>query len=67
LAFVRSDSDTDPTGNIYAYLAAGCGQLRCPPVWTAPAGGDSHSSPAVSGGMVFVAGNDAILHAYGLD
>jgi outer membrane protein assembly factor BamB len=51
-------------GHLYAYNAAGCGRAECGPIWSAVIGkaaefqtGSSEASPAVSGDVVYTAGN----------
>jgi outer membrane protein assembly factor BamB len=45
----------DAAGNLVAFPATGCGAEVCPPLWTAPLSNGVHTSPAVDGGLVFVA------------
>jgi hypothetical protein len=45
----------DAIGNLVAFPATGCGADVCPPLWTAPLSNGVHTSPAVDGGLVFVA------------
>ncbi len=56
---------------IYAFDGAGLTNCAgtpvvCLPVWTGETGAAVRSSPAVSGGMVFAASDDGVLHAFGL-
>jgi hypothetical protein len=56
--------------SLYAFDAAGsagctAGTTRsCPPLWTAPTAGAVSSSPAVSGGEVYVGSDDSNLYAF---
>jgi len=45
----------DAIGNLVAFPATGCGSDVCAPLWTAELSNGVHSSPAVDGGLVFVA------------
>src|SRR5206468_700980 len=53
-------------GKLNAFSAAGCGQAVCAPLWQGLAGPQSilESSPAVSGGTVFVGAFDGKLYAF---
>ena len=62
-------SQTSPISNdgkLDAFSAAGCGQAICAPLWRGLAGPESilESSPAVSGGVVFVGARDGKLYAF---
>jgi outer membrane protein assembly factor BamB len=45
----------DAIGNLVAFPATGCGLDVCAPLWTAQLSNGVHTSPAVDGGLVFVA------------
>jgi outer membrane protein assembly factor BamB len=45
----------DAIGNLVAFPATGCGLDVCAPLWTAQLSNGIHTSPAVDGGLVFVA------------
>jgi outer membrane protein assembly factor BamB len=45
----------DGIGNLVAFPATGCGLDVCATLWTAPLSNGVHTSPAVDGGLVFVA------------
>ena len=58
-------------GNLYAFSASGNASCSgspktCTPLWTAAAGGGATimSSPAVSGGVIYAAGDDGVVRAF---
>src|SRR5947208_5943564 len=55
--FIGSDD-----GKLYSFKAAGCGQSSCQPTWTGSLGSSAfQSSPAVSKGTVYIAGQHALV------
>ncbi|MCU7724266.1 PQQ-like beta-propeller repeat protein [Actinoplanes sp. KI2] len=52
---------TDFDGDLSVFASAGCGADSCEPLWTAHIDGSIDSSPAVAGGVVFVASTN--VHA----
>jgi hypothetical protein len=63
LVFVGSG---DYDSRLYAFDASGCGHPACAPVWVGTGFGNTgiYSTPAVSGGMVYVHGMDRYLYAF---
>lgn len=61
--------DNDASGKLNAFAADGCGQAVCAPLWQGVTGTQSilQSSPAVSGGFVFIAAFDGKLYAFNAD
>jgi len=67
--FVYVGSQTSPSsaaGKLDVFSANGCGQSQCAPLWQGLVGSKSvlQSSPAVSGGRVFIGGFDGKLYAF---
>jgi outer membrane protein assembly factor BamB len=66
-AYVPSQASfTSNDGRLNVFDARGCGAPVCRPVWTGIGGTESFlvSSPAVAGGVVFVAGFDGKVYAF---
>ena len=59
-------SASNASGKLDVFRADGCNQPVCPPLWQGLAGSQSilYSSPAVSGGSVYVAAFDGKLYAF---
>jgi outer membrane protein assembly factor BamB len=59
-------SFTSNNGRLNVFDAAGCGASSCQPLWQGLGGNQSFptSSPAVSGGVVFVGSSDGKLYAF---
>jgi outer membrane protein assembly factor BamB len=67
IVYVGSQTDfNNNDGRLNAFDANGCGQAVCSPLWQGLAGAQSilQSSPAVSGGIVFVGAFDHKLYAF---
>lgn len=56
-------------GKLYAFDSFGCGTgvTSCSPLWAGITGGAIHSSPAVSGGVVYVGSDDGKLYAFNVN
>jgi Tol biopolymer transport system component len=68
LVFVsyRNSGGGDGVGAVAAFPVGGCGGPACKAVWSTTTGGAYASVVAISQGMLFVSGEDRIVHAYGL-
>ena len=67
VVYVGSQTSFDSNdGLLNAFSAAGCGAAICAPLWQGHAGKESilNSSPAVSGGLVYVGAFDGRLYAF---
>jgi hypothetical protein len=62
--FVATSGNVDNgLGQLYAFSTKGCRPAKCKPLWVAQVP-NSASSPAVAGGVVYIASADGLLRAY---
>jgi PQQ-like domain/WD40-like Beta Propeller Repeat len=68
LVFVtyRDPGGGEGSGAVAAFPEKGCGGPACSPIWSTETGGASASVVAISRGMLFVSGEDWLVHAYGI-
>jgi PQQ-like domain len=68
LVFVgyRDEGTGTTAGAVAAFPIEGCGARTCKPIWSMATGGASTSAPVISRGMLFVSGEDRLVHAFGL-